>query len=359
MQQQHLPPHPELSVSSLASSFNNATNSYKFFWLLSILDHIQANSSRTVNIHDLLIQMVKRAWYPSHYFRLSFGKQDKLAPLSAELSKDEIDNLETLNDVSLHKKIDSLSRYVPYRFLRPFFASETRGLSDFKVSKRLQNLASEAFDKNVLVPFYRFVGEKNDVLELHVFWYEYLQTHLSIIRAFCCWHLVQYLQKHNPNVPGIPNKLFEPQKRDLKNASKFWKIAIREMPRLSCIYSNRLVTKQDISIDHFLPWSFVTHDLLWNLTPTTRDVNSAKGNRLPNMERYFKPFCQIQYEALQVVSRFEVGKLLEDYVVLFKAESIQEIRSLEFQDFEKVLRREMAPQFQIAKNLGFFAGWEY
>jgi HNH endonuclease len=36
------------------------------------------------------------------------------------------------------------------------------------------------------------------------------------------------------------------------------------------------------SIDHFLPWSFVAHDLLWNLTPVFGTTNSKKGDALPN-----------------------------------------------------------------------------
>ncbi|MBE5919975.1 MAG: hypothetical protein E7272_09045 [Pseudobutyrivibrio ruminis] len=32
--------------------------------------------------------------------------------------------------------------------------------------------------------------------------------------------------------------------------------------------SSRIIVK-DISIDHFVPWSYVAHDEMWNLNPTT------------------------------------------------------------------------------------------
>ena len=35
------------------------------------------------------------------------------------------------------------------------------------------------------------------------------------------------------------------------------------------------------TIDHFLPWSFVVHDLLCNLTPGESTTNSSKNDVLP------------------------------------------------------------------------------
>lgn len=359
MQHQSLPHHLHLPLTRLAASFNSVTTSYKFYWLLVLLAHVQSGEGKTVSIHHLLIQMVKLAWYPSRYYKLSFGSQDKLAPLAAMLSRDTVENLESINDSGLHREIEKLGRYVPYRFLRPFFAAQTRGLRDYKVSTKLQSLAAEAFAAGDSYPLYRFIGENGKMIELHPMWYDYFRSHLSIIRAFCFWHLVSYLQKHNPNVPGIPNKLFEPQNRVMTRAVQFWQTALNELPGLRCIYSGDILSKDDFSIDHFIPWSFVTHDLLWNLTPTSKSINSAKGNCLPKFERYFTPFCAHQYQAFQAVAQHNRAKLLDDYVVLFKANSIQEIRSLQESDFEAVLRRELSPQFQIAQNLGFMTDWEY
>jgi hypothetical protein len=39
---------------------------------------------------------------------------------------------------------------------------------------------------------------------------------------------------------------------------------------------------KDISLDHYVPWSFVVHDQLWNLIPTTKSVNSKKSDLLPS-----------------------------------------------------------------------------
>ncbi|GAB4533285.1 MAG: hypothetical protein Fur0018_22460 [Anaerolineales bacterium] len=120
--------------------------------------------------------------------------------------------------------------------------------------------------------------------------------------------------------------------------------------------------QQNYSLDHFLPWRFVAHDLLWNLVPVPQNVNSAKGDSLPDLTTYFDPFARLQYEAFQAVSAggtSRQAKLLEDYVLLFGASSISEVQSLPLKTFRQVLYDILAPQFQIARNMGFVTGWKY
>ncbi|MBS5284375.1 MAG: hypothetical protein KHY46_10980 [Clostridiales bacterium] len=37
-----------------------------------------------------------------------------------------------------------------------------------------------------------------------------------------------------------------------------------------------------MSIDHFVPRSYISNDKLWNLPPLRRSLNSSKNNRLPS-----------------------------------------------------------------------------
>src|SRR5262249_26776775 len=141
---------------------------------------------------------------------------------------------------------------------------------------------------------YRFVSHPENSIEIQKNWFEYLQKHLRILTGFCLWHLLQYLQKNNPNVPNIARKIFEPKQRELKQARIFWDMVFNQLELIQCIYSNQVIQKNQFSLDHFLPWSFVTHDSLWNIIPTQKSVNSAKGDNLPDMKLYFDSFAQLQ-----------------------------------------------------------------
>lgn len=54
-------------------------------------------------------------------------------------------------------------------------------------------------------------------------------------------------------------------------------------------------------IDHFIPWSFVMNDELWNLMPMDASLNSSKSNRLPKWNPFFQNFAQNQYLMYQMI----------------------------------------------------------
>lgn len=196
-------------------------------------------------------------------------------------------------------------------------------------------------------------------IELHPDWFQYIQQHIAILTGFCLWHLVNYLQHNNPNVPGIAAKLFEPQARDLNLARKFWRLVLQQSGALNCIYSGQTISTADFSLDHFLPWRFVTHDLLWNLIPTPKAVNSSKSDNLPDPV-YFESFAQMQHQAIQIVSQApQAAKMLEDYVLLFKVGTVSDLQEINFPRFRDTLNAAIAPQLQIAANMGFSTGWKY
>lgn len=368
-----LPESNRLPIAPLAGVFNNVTNSYKFYWFLAILDTVKAHSGRTIAIDDLLARMIANAWYPLHYFHLSFGKQDRLGQIADRLRTESIsldvnaepeEIIRTVHDIlaiahPLAKDIRSLGNYVPQRFLRAFFQNQTRGIDDWKVNDLVEALAGRHFNDLRSPCLYRFVSTTCRSIEIHPVWYEYLREHIHILEGFCLWHLINYLQKHNPNVPNIAGKLFRPEHRDLKQARAYWGLVFEKVGQVRCIYSCQPIFPNDYSLDHFLPWSFVAHDLLWNIIPVPRSVNSSKGDFLPDIDHYFDAFARLQYESVQIVASSGHPRLLEDHLLLLKSVSIPQLRETPFDDFKKVLYDTIVPQAQIARNMGFPDNWRY
>lgn len=187
----------------------------------------------------------------------------------------------------------------------------------------------------------------------------YLFENWQVIQGFVLWQLVDYLNKRNPNVPSIPEKLFAPKTRDLKQGKKFWKILMQAKPDWQCIYSKCALNEQDASLDHFIPWSFVCHDLLWNLAPVPRAVNSSKSDRLPSLQHYLEGFIDLQYQAIQVfLKQPQSPKLLDDYINLFRCDQ-QTLKHLPIERFRQLLSETLGPLEQIAANMGFTRGWVF
>ena len=310
-------------------------------------------------MRDLSLRMVANVWYPLDYFKLSFGKQDGFKPIADFVSsRITVDNRPTAPSLfvqlnarlsasdltQIHRKVNVLLNWVPYRFIRPFFAQETRGLLDQHVNARIAELANQTSK----APYF-FAGNE---VQLDPKWAAYLQQHQAVLRGFTYWHLVRFLQKNNPNVIGLSEKLDKPGVRMLNTANKFWKEYLKQNPALTCIYSGQVITTANLSLDHFLPWSFVAHDQLWNIIPTPKPVNSAKNDWLPSIDLYFNSYAQVQFDGFQFHANKGHDKLLEDYFILF-GQSLNTIQQQPFTWFSECLGRAVLPQLQTAKNLGF------
>ena len=172
-------------------------------------------------------------------------------------------------------------------------------------------------------------------------WVVFFQENFEVIRSFVFFQLCQYLQARNPNVPGIVNKLSAPAARDLGPARKFWRAVRSEFNRTGKgslfydIYSGDPLDDA-FSIDHFLPWSFVAHDLLWNLTPVSEPTNSKKGDALPSANVYLPRLSTLHREAVLVMK--SRPRMLEDYANWFMAD-VERISSMPEEQFFQQYRR--------------------
>ena len=264
--------------------------SYKMYWLLSLLDEVSIGNTE-IEFRKLISKMVVYAWYPLLKFKLSFGLCDNLAKVVNYISDtynlgsnyDErklFDFIYSSEDKTLNKMLKELTLNVPYRFLSPFFEDKLKGQK--KVQKMIEELSSE--DTKCIYEIYK--NEKNEnSIRVKENWCNYLKYNYKIIQGWAYYKLVCFLQKRNPTVPGIAMKLEAPKSRDLREQTKIWKQII-EQKHIGDLYTGLDFTSENykehgvLSIDHFIPWSFVLHDQMWNLVPTFKNINSKKSDNL-------------------------------------------------------------------------------
>jgi len=361
-----LPASEDLEINHLTSVFEDVTTSYKYYWFLAILNHLKNNQQSEIHISELIYEMIADVWYAVNYFNLSFGSQDKLSEkigdlmgihkLRGSIKKGELLTWMKVNreDKTLQGVVSDLSRYVPYRFLSPWFSNELRGVPDQHRNKHILINAEKRFETHQPI-MYKY---KEYSIEINPRWKAYMLKHLGILTGFTKYKLLQYLQKHNSNVPGITEKLTPPNERNLHAAKKFWRIYSELKGELHCIYTNEQLNPKIISIDHFIPWSFVAHDQIWNLVPVNRTLNSSKGNRLP-AEKYINDLSSLHFDAFQTVREIKSQKkILEDYVVLFKKD-LKTIADYPENEFLDRLKNNFQPAIQIASSMGFQENWSW
>jgi hypothetical protein len=355
-----LPNSETQTIRNLSHAFDNTTATYKFFWFISILQIYAGSQADQIYIRDIMAHMVANAWYPVHYFKLSFGSLDKLfdtvifmhqylgIPVEAN-PREVVEALQRhYHEKEVEDRLMAHAKYVPYRFLNPWLHTP-----DDKPTIEL----SQRFYQDC--PYALFKDEHREMyIRINPTWRDYLLTHYRILLDFARWNLTLFLQSRNPNVPAISDKLTRVEHRhSLSHQRAYWNRVIEIRGSLQCIYTGREIHLRQYDLDHFIPWSFVAHDLLWNLIPVDPSINSSKSDRLPDLKRYLPKLARMQQESLRAVWR-QGSQLavLDDYLSL--GYSLDELVGMRTTQFTKLLQRTITPIHQIASNMGFEV-WDY
>lgn len=108
-------------------------------------------------------------------------------------------------------------------------------------------------------------------------------------------------------------------------------------------------------------YQIVRYDELWNLSPTTKNINSMKGNQLPNLYEDFERLAELQHKALMMCNDYEIVrhkfKICLDYHV-----NSTEIRNSLYQpdidlpSYRERLYNVIQPVYDSAK-MGGFTEW--
>lgn len=312
-----LPEDHKVDISRLSACFKNTSATYKFYWFLSLIECVEMGSEEIAK-REIFARMIANAWYTVNYFHVSFGAQDKIQETILHLKKNENLSVDTNKPLITQHLIETRSnqtqkqlfhfdKQVPHYFLSPWIGS--------KGSRKVLSEISQ-YGKNH--PPYALY---DDFILMQPDWSDYIKRNAGILKDFCYWNLTLYLQKRNPNVPDIPNKLKRPEKRGNLSGHKkyFWDIVLNELSDLRCIYTGKKMVHGEYAIEHFIPFQFVAHDQMWNLIPADPSFNSSKSDKLPPLDLYFDDFYFLQKEALKIIrTNKPKNKFLEDYYTLFK-----------------------------------------
>lgn len=235
-------------------------------------------------------------------------------------------------------------------------------LDYISVSVGENELIAKINQENRLMYYFTALNGLSTRIMIQEDWVKYITKNQEIIKGWLEYNMILYIQKRNPSVPGIADKLYPPQERKLEKIKKYWKLILTLEP-VREIYGEQMLTEKDISIDHFVPWSYVAHDEMWNLNPTTKRINSSKSNNLPDWKTYFDRLAKQEYQSYQLLWKYdavhrEFEKCAREHI------NNEDIRyrvyreGLDFAQFAKELESVILPVYQSAQNCGF-SNWKY
>ena len=307
-----------LDIRSFALMLKDPSYCYKFYWLEAIVNLISAGVTETT-FNDIIDEMICSAWYSVREFHIHLSGLSgdgevrdgleravlllsELSELPANASKVEIKNEIKRYGKELQKYKEQLTNMVPYRALAGFFANAGEVVNWDSIRRLTAYI--EAFDTNITTLPYTLGTSSKLAKEVrfHADWISMMQDNTVQILGWIQYEKVKWLQNNNPEVPGLVYKLAPMDEiiRKLGKVRKLWE-GILACHDLRDVFTDGKIQPGKYDIDHFIPWSFVMNDELWNLMPMDSSLNSSKSNRLPKWDPFFRRFSDNQYILYQLI----------------------------------------------------------
>lgn len=363
-----LPNSDNLPIQHLSHLFDNTSECYKFFWFQAIVTKVLEGKD-VITYEELVNEMVAESWYMVTEYHLNLGPKDTLERLvhyiceisnlkPSEKKEGVLEYLKNCEDREVLQKKRMLTYNVPYRLQSPFI-EYIKG-KEWNVSEA--GLIARINQEKRLIYYFTALNGMQTAIHIQPEWITYIHKNQEIIKGWLQYNMILYLQRRNPSVPGIADKLRPPAERKLDSVKKYWKLLLDLAP-VREIYGDGIVTKEDLSIDHFVPWSYVAHDEFWNLHPTVKRINSSKSNHLPDWGLYFPKLCRLEYFSYEMMNQNEA--LMNAFEKCAKEHlNNNDIRrriykkDLSLVQFSNALEELIQPVYQSAKNCGF-RNWIY
>lgn len=254
------------------SDSSRKRNTYKFGLIKSLLDSVFSGEKTTQGVYYTYEQLFAR--FAENYWNLvvKYDLRQMRKDGKSELSKIEV----ILKSVVLEK---------PVLELLEFEAIDTAIKNSIikKVTAECKKCVVGALYDDFDGTIYAF-DLKEQGLTLNYVIYEFMLKHKSELEKLNYYSWAKFLEKVNDDnvLVRVIDKLelATPRREDL---SVYREILRREFEEDTCFYCGKKL-RNKIHVDHFIPWSFVKDDKIWNFVLSCPTCNTRKNNKVPSKD---------------------------------------------------------------------------
>lgn len=364
-----------LDIEGFSLMMKNPSFCYKFYWLEAIVNLISEGITETT-FNEVINEMIANAWYSVLEFHIHLSgivlgevkdgleravlKLSDISKLPANASKVEIKNKIREHDKELKTEKEQLTNMVPYRALAGFF-NKFDETADWESTRRMIAYIERVNKVNILPYTLGNSSKLNKEIYFNPSWIKMIQDNTVSILGWIQFEKVKWLQNNNPEVPGLVYKLapMDEKMRKLNAVRKLWNAALSLEP-VADVFTGKQIDINQYDVDHFIPWSFVMNDELWNLMPMDSSLNSSKSNKLPEWDPFFIRFANNQFKLYKMINdtnRPAVHKLFEacykDNIHSIWANQELYRPGNTSEEFEHILEKNMRPVYDSARRQGY------
>ncbi len=253
----------------LFSSKAKHSASYKYGFLKSILDNLYNTDDQLVLTFDQLFSK-----FAEIYWNLVLKYKIRQSPQT-------VDGKATKLERALWSAREKcpLAEELPFENLPP----DVRDYVCQRVANDCKDNVVGALYGDLQELFYSF-SIRGRFIKFNPLMYEFACKHKVVIEKMNYYEWAKYLEKINADdaMNHLLTKLDESSKR---NSLDYYRNILFEEFENRCFYCGKPLTQKTVHVDHFIPWSFVKDDNLWNFVLACPTCNLKKSDKLAPEEQ--------------------------------------------------------------------------
>lgn len=266
-------------------------NTYKLAWGRAIIELVQlekyeiSENNIVIEFTDIAHMMLKYYWNQSFFFNLVQSANHSKPPVIYQI----VNKL-----IAYYKEYSKSTIPIWFNKAEDFF-SKHKIVYDKSISKIVSVLKQDVcwrfnYAHQIDYKLYQLNEQKNKVY-IFIEDLKVIQDYGKFLTPIIIYKWSQLLEQFNRS-PRIVSKVKGSQENKIKrsNLQRYKELLLLQYQNndIKDFYTDQVISLDDISIDHVIPWSFMYSDDLWNLVITTKSYNSSKSNHVPTLEQINK-----------------------------------------------------------------------
>ncbi|MHA7136600.1 HNH endonuclease domain-containing protein [Rossellomorea arthrocnemi] len=160
--------------------------------------------------------------------------------------------------------------------------------------------------------FYAF-DHKTELLRFNPAVHAFMLNYQRLITNLTNYHMAAMIEQLN-EVPSINYLLGKVESIAKRSSLRPFEDILLSHFLSQCFYCKKTLTgqKRERHVDHFIPWSFVQSDHIWNLVLACNKCNSSKSDKLPK-RGFLEEIIERNEELLHPINSEQLNKQMKNY----------------------------------------------
>ena len=249
-------------------------NTYKFALCKTLLDycrgHAPDGSARKIKYEYLAGEFLRHYWHQKYKFRMKQDFHTKRQPRIITILEEVFGDAQS---ASFRLAGAERKRDAKQRILADVFGHDRQKKG--MVVPRLQHVRHGSTTASVNM-FYDY-DDDLQVITLHPEAHAFLRHNHKLLTRALLAEWVLYLERVNHGMPKLAAKIDGIKKQ---SSLKKYKDILYKYAK-NCFYCENELEPDCVHVDHFIPWSYMVDDDMWNLVLACAECNLDKSNSLP------------------------------------------------------------------------------